>query len=87
MPAAVLFLLIAACGDSTAAPPSATSTPGAVTQANTATPVASPTQTTPVFLSTPHPDTSFWAEERIDAVVALYQLTKDGEALLRSLDF
>jgi|TARA_B100001079_G_C16165789_1_gene406327 hypothetical protein len=40
-----------------------------------------------VFLSTPHPDTSFWAEERIDAVVALYQLTKDGEALLRSLDF
>ncbi|SVE07470.1 uncharacterized protein METZ01_LOCUS460324, partial [marine metagenome] len=35
----------------------------------------------------PHPDASFWAEERIDAVVALYQLTKDGEALLRSLDF
>lgn len=87
MPAAILFLLIAACGDAIATPPPATSTPSIVTQTSTTTPVATPTQTTPLFLPTPHPSTSAWAEERIDAVVALYQPTKAGEALLRSLDF
>ena len=37
-------------------------------------------------MPTRHPDTVPWVEERVDAVVALYQPTKAGEALLRSLD-
>lgn len=37
-------------------------------------------------MPTPHPDTAPWVTERIDAIVALYQPTKAGEALLRSLD-
>jgi len=87
LPAAVFFLLIAACGDANATPPPPSPTPSIVTQTSTATPIATPTQTTPLVLPTPHPDISPWAEERIDAVVALYQPTKAGVALLRSLDF
>ncbi len=45
----------------------------------------SPTATT-APLPTPHPETTEWVKERLDAVVALYQPTKAGEALLRSLD-
>ena len=45
----------------------------------------SPTVTA-TALPTPHPDTTAWVKERLDAVVALYQPTKAGEALLRSLD-
>ncbi|PKB59395.1 MAG: hypothetical protein BZY83_02005 [SAR202 cluster bacterium Casp-Chloro-G2] len=35
---------------------------------------------------TPHPGATDWVKARVDAVVALYQPTDDGEALLRSLD-
>ena len=87
MPAAVIFLLISACGDATAVPQQATSTPTIITQGRTATPGTTPTQTRPLVLPTRHPGTSRWAEKRIDAVVALYQPTKAGEELLRSLDF
>ena len=45
-----------------------------------------PTQTPPIPLATRQQDTASWVEERVDAVVALYQPTRAGEALLRSLD-
>ena len=47
-----------------------------------------PPQTQPpnLPLPTPHPYNSDWAQDRIDAVVALYRPTPAGEALLRSLD-
>ncbi|MED5207559.1 MAG: hypothetical protein VX895_00350, partial [Chloroflexota bacterium] len=41
---------------------------------------------TPVPLPTLHTDTTSWVEERLDAVIALYQPTTAGEALLRSID-
>jgi len=37
-------------------------------------------------LPTRQQGTAPWVEERVDAVVALYQPTRAGEALLRSLD-
>ena len=37
-------------------------------------------------MPTHHLDTAPWVEERVDTVVALYQPTEAGEALLRSLD-
>lgn len=40
----------------------------------------------PTQLPTPHPDTSSWVEQRLEAVVALYRPTPAGEALIRSLD-
>ena len=40
----------------------------------------------PIPLPTPHPHNSPWAQERLDAIVALYRPTPAGEALLRSLD-
>ena len=57
--------------------PEATAQPGA-TQPGT---IGSPTP-----LPTPHPETSSWVEQRLDAVVALYGPTPAGEALIRSLD-
>ena len=89
MSAAALILLVTACSDATATP-SPSATPNDVIQGNTPTPTIPATvpaaQSTPLILPTPHPDTAPWVTERIDAVVALYQPTKAGEALLRSLD-
>ena len=45
-----------------------------------------PTRAAPIPLPTRQQDTAPWVEERVDAVVALYQPTRAGEALLRSLD-
>jgi hypothetical protein len=89
LPVTGLFLLIAACGDATATPPPPSPTFNIVVRPSTPALIATPTptiQTTPIPLPTRHPDTAPWVEERIDAVVALYQPTKAGEALLRSLD-
>ena len=87
--AAALILLVTACSDATATP-SPSATPNDVIQGNTPTPTIPATvpaaQSTPLILPTPHPDTAPWVTERIDAIVALYQPTKAGEALLRSLD-
>ena len=47
---------------------------------------ATPTRAAPIPLPTRQQDTAPWVEERVDAVVALYQPTRAGEALLRSLD-
>ena len=89
MSAAALILLVTACSDATATP-SPSATPNDVIQGNTPTPTIPATvpaaRSTPLILPTPHPDTAPWVTERIDAVVALYQPTKAGEALLRSLD-
>ena len=88
MPAAAICLL-AACGGATATPPSllpATPAPSIVAKSVAATPAVTATQPTLIALPTPHPDTVDWVEERLDAVVALYQPTAAGEALLRSLD-
>ncbi|MQG27477.1 MAG: hypothetical protein FI723_03710 [SAR202 cluster bacterium] len=89
MSAAALILLVTACSDATATP-SPSATPNDVIQGNTPTPTIPATvpaaQSTPLILPTPHPDTAPWVTERIDAIVALYQPTKAGEALLRSLD-
>ena len=89
MSAAALILLVTACSDATATP-SPSTTPNDVIQGNTLTPTIPATvpaaQSTPLILPTPHPDTAPWVTERIDAIVALYQPTKAGEALLRSLD-
>ncbi|MDP6548653.1 MAG: hypothetical protein QF659_01080 [Dehalococcoidia bacterium] len=35
---------------------------------------------------TPNPDNSLWVQQRLDAVITLYDLTPAGAALLRSLD-
>ncbi|MBC8279586.1 MAG: hypothetical protein H8E48_02265, partial [Chloroflexi bacterium] len=86
----VIGLLIAACTSSTPTPDSFFPTP----QTNWATTVpsaipsviTSATQNSAALLPTPHPDTTAWVAERLDAVVSLYQPTKAGEALLRSLD-
>lgn len=89
MPGAVIFLLIAACGDATATTPSPSPTAGVVAGAITPTalvPPARAAQSTPIPLPTHHLDTAPWVEERVDTVVALYQPTEAGEALLRSLD-
>ena len=89
MPGAVIFLLIAACGDATATTPSPSPAAGVVAGAITLTalvPPARAAQSTPIPLPTHHLDTAPWVEERVDAVVALYQPTEAGEALLRSLD-
>ncbi|MCH7735911.1 MAG: hypothetical protein IH872_00765 [Chloroflexi bacterium] len=89
MPAAVTFLLIAACGDATATPPSPSPTPNIAARASAYIPTVPPTRPTqpaPIPLPTRHPDTVPWVKERIDAVVALYQPTIAGQALLRSLD-
>ena len=48
--------------------------------------IVTPTQATPIPLPTRQQGTAPWVEERVDAVVALYQPTRAGEALLRSLD-
>ena len=87
MSAAALILLVTACSDATATP-SPIATPNDVIQGTTPTiPATVPaTRWTPLVLPTPHPDTAPWVTERIDAIVALYQPTKAGEALLRSLD-
>ena len=89
MPGAVIFLLIAACGDATATTPSPSPAAGVVAGTITLTalvPPARAAQSTPIPLPTHHLDTAPWVEERVDAVVALYQPTEAGEALLRSLD-
>tara|TARA_B100000949_G_scaffold166437_1_gene146933 strand:+ start:123 stop:2330 length:2208 start_codon:yes stop_codon:yes gene_type:complete len=89
LPGAVIFLLIAACGDATATTPSPSPTAGVVAGAITPTalvPPARAAQSTPIPLPTHHLDTAPWVEERVDTVVALYQPTEAGEALLRSLD-
>ncbi|SUZ51584.1 uncharacterized protein METZ01_LOCUS4438 [marine metagenome] len=87
MSAAALILLVTACSDATATP-SPIATPNDVIQGTTPTiPATVPaTRWAPLVLPTPHPDTAPWMTERIDAIVALYQPTKAGEALLRSLD-
>ncbi|MEE8466440.1 MAG: hypothetical protein V3S68_08190, partial [Dehalococcoidia bacterium] len=89
MPVAIILLLIAACGDATATPPSPSPTPGIVVPTSAPALIVTPVptaRTTPIPLPTRHPDTVPWVEERVDAVVALYQPTRAGEALLRSLD-
>ncbi len=48
--------------------------------------MATPTGHTPARPPTRHPDTTNWVEARLDAVVDLYQPTRAGVALLRSLD-
>ena len=87
MSAAALILLVTACSDATATP-SPIATPNDVIQGTTPTiPATVPaTRWTPLVLPTPHPDTTPWVTKRIGAIVALYQPTKAGEALLRSLD-
>ena len=84
-PAAVICLLLAACGSATPILPVA---PNVISPSPTATAAALPTSLpdSAAALPTPHPDTTEWVKERLDAVVALYQLTEAGEALLRSLD-
>ena len=42
--------------------------------------------TTPNPIPTPHPANSSWVQQRLDAVIALYGLTPEGAALVRSLD-
>ena len=102
MPAAalVLIVLLAACGNGPSptlkalevepqgSPPATvqatpTEPPSRFRPEKTAQPglTVSPTQ-----LPTPHPDTSSWVEQRLEAVVALYRPTPAGEALIRSLD-
>jgi len=83
LPLAAVCLLAAACGEATATP---APSPTAVPQESTSIPIATLAKPTPTVLPTPHPGTSEWVKERIDAVVALYQPTEAGEALLRSLD-
>ena len=86
---AVLCLLIAAC--SSAAPTTPAIVSPTPTGAATLLPSASnntlgrPTATA-VPQPTPHTDATDWVKERLDAVIALYQPTEAGEALLRSLD-
>ena len=82
------MLLITACSSAT---PTLPPTSGAVTQSRTpsATSTIKPTfvfAAAATVLPTPHPDTTDWVKERLDAVVDLYRPTKAGEALLRSLD-
>jgi len=84
MSAAALILLVTACSDATATP-SPFATPNDVIQGTTPT-MAPATRWAPLVLPTPHPDTAPWMTDRFDAIVALYQPTKAGEALLRSLD-
>ena len=91
LPVAMISLLIAACSSATPtlSPPSSPvanvvfPAPTATIAAATPTP---PDVRTPLPPPTLHPDTTTWVKERIDAVVALYQPKKAGEALLRSLD-
>ena len=66
------------------APPTPTGA-AAAPPTTTMVPLQKPAVTGAV-LPTPNPNTSEWVNERLDAVVALYQPTKAGEALLRSLD-
>jgi hypothetical protein len=84
LPAAI-FLLAVACSGATATPPSS-DTPAGVAKDGIPTPLATPTGRTPTPLPTRHPDTTTWVEARLDAVVDLYQPTRAGVALLRSLD-
>ncbi|MEK7815173.1 MAG: hypothetical protein AAB291_04550, partial [Chloroflexota bacterium] len=46
------------------------------------TPAPSPVQPSP----TPHPATTRWVQARLDAVIALYNISDEGAALLRRLD-
>ena len=94
--AALLFLLTAACSNATTTIPTATIpdvTGNSQSPTNTVTvlPTAPNTATrrptaTAVVLPTPHPGTTEWVKARLDGVIALYQPTETGEALLRSLD-
>ena len=86
LPAAVLFLVIAACGDATATPPPPSPTFNVIVRPSTPALIVTPTRATPIPWPTRQQDTAPWVEERVDAVVALYQPTRAGEALLRSLD-
>jgi hypothetical protein len=84
LPAAIFFLAVA-CSGATATP-SSSATPSGVGQNGTSTPLATPTDRTPAPPPTRNPDTTNWVEARLDAVVDLYQPTRAGVALLRSLD-
>ena len=42
--------------------------------------------TTPSPTPTPNPANTAWIHQRLDAVIALYDLTPEGAALVRSLD-
>ena len=44
------------------------------------------TNTTPTPHPTPNPANSAWVQQRLDAVIAIYGLTPEGAALVRSLD-
>ena len=97
-----LCLLLAACSNPTPTTPATlTATPvspvATATVLADATATLLPLHTVPstrsqsptpaaVPLPTPHPNTTGWIQERLDAVIALYQPTDAGEALLRSLD-
>ena len=83
LPIAVISLMAAACGGST---PTPAASPTPVSQSNVPAPSATVSRPAATRLPTPHPGTTSWVQERIDAVVALYQPTEAGEALLRSLD-
>ena len=85
MPAAAICLLITACSGATATP-AATNPTTAVPQGSASTPLPTLSRPTAGVPPTPHPDTSDWVNERLDAVIALYQPTEAGELLLRSLD-
>ena len=62
------------------APPS----PGHALSAANALPT--PTLSQSASTPTPHPGNSAWIQERLNAVITLYNLTESGAALLRSLD-
>ena len=67
-------------GSAVSAPPSPIPTLSA-TQA-IPTPTPTPSRPTP----TPNPDNSPWVQQRLGAVITLYNLTGSGAALIRSLD-
>ena len=75
---AALWLLVAGCSSAATRAPTNTN-PDSVRIPSVPTATAS-------VLPTPNPGTNAWVKERIDGVVTLYQPTKTGEALLRSLD-
>ena len=60
----------------------------AATPAPSAVPLAAaaPTPVASLPPPTPHPDNSPWVKERLDAVIALYNITDAGADLLHSLD-
>ena len=66
--------------------PSVEPTPSPTITPAVTSPTPLPTRVVPRTIPTPNPNHSSWVQERLDALINLYDFTESGIALLRSLD-